>query len=864
MQTISESLKRQREQILSDGSEDVLSRHTSLLEIAVISLYNRLANNLNVDPEQFRAGGAILALGDFARGMLGPEQPVPILILKAESSPWKDHWLSEIISPLADAGWIVDAEQSTIDELLDRARDDFPFLIQLVDVRYISGNRQLAEQLDKAVENLIEGRQGELLDRLYEKSVLRKTQWGNPENWLEPDLQRNPGGLADIATLRAACRVAGGIRSFEDAIFQGYLNREEVDFLQQAEKFYTRLLGLLRSFSPERTTLLHFDDQEFLAEKLGYSARSGFLPVETFIQRLYQLFHGVAGISSEFWERLQESRYCLKDIEDGPEALLEEGVAVQCGKIYVYTDRYSPSAGNVVHLFALAAKHGMGFSNVTRQWIRHHRNVLDTAAGDPSVKAELLETIRLDAPELPVLRRFYGQGLLTSLIPELAAVHGLAQHDAFHLYPVHEHHLRTLTGLKQLLAGDYEQSEPELTRIARNIEDPVWLFLSGLLHDIGKSSGSGHAQHGREMIPTIAKRLGLTEEQSELVQFLVAQHLLLMDSASLRDLADESMLTHCAQLIGTSGHLDMLALLSFADMAATGPRGLQKWRDTPTMQLYGILRHLLEKGEPSPRAIAERIDQMRAQLAKEVSDLMDSEQLDSYFAQLAPRYLLSMTPGDVARHLRLEYSLRRSGESYVVEVEESDGMAAITVVSWQMPGLLFRVAGILTLHEMNIMGAQVFTMENGMGLLIFQCRLPEEARRRVDWDEVRSDMKRLLLGKLALDYRIAAHAAGRAQPQAVPRTSASEILFDNESSGNYTILEVYTLDRVGLLYIISRTLFELQIRIYVAKITTKVDQVADAFYIRTNSGEKVTDPEQMNEIKRALHFWLDHPSVSQG
>ena len=864
MQTISDSLKRQREQILSDGSEEVLSRHTSLLEIAVISLYNRLVNSLNLDPEQFRASGAILALGDFARGVLGPERPVPILFLKTETSPWEEDWLGQITSPLFDAGWVVEAEESTVEQLLQHAGDDFDFLMRLIDVRYISGNRQLAEQLDKGIENLLESRRGELLDRLFDAAASRKAQWDEPENWMEPDLDRSPGGLADITTLRGACRVAGGIRSLEDAIFQGYLNREEVDFLQQAEKFYTRLLGLLRTLPSDASTVLRFDDQEFLADKLGYASRAGFLPVEAFMQRLYQFFHGVNHISGEFWERLQESRYCLRGKEDGAEALLEEGVAVQCGKIYVYTDRYLPGAGNLIHLFALAAKHKMGFSNVTRQWIRHHRNVLDTSAGDPAVKEELLEMIRLDDPDIPVVRQFYNQGLLISLIPELAAVHGLVQHDAFHLFPVHEHHLRTLSGLKHLLTGDFARQEPELSQIAGNLGDPVWLLLAGLLHDIGKSSGSGHALHGKEMIPSIAKRLGLNEEESELVQFLVAQHLLLMDSASLRDLADEAMLAHCAQLIGTPSHLDMLALLSFADMSGMGPKGLQKWRNTPTVQLYGILHHLLEKGEPSPRAISERIDQVRAQLAKEVSDLMDSDQLENYFAQLAPRYLLSVTPSAIARHLRLEYALRRTGEPYVAEVSESDGMAEITLMSWQMPGLLFRVAGILTLHDMNIMGAQVYTMENGVGLLIFQCRLPGEAERKVDWEEARNDLKRLLQGKLALDYRIAAHAAGRMYPQTAQRAGASEILFDNESSGNYTILEVYTVDRVGLLYIISRTLFELQIRIYVAKITTKVDQVADAFYIRTNKGEKVTDAEQMDEIRNALHFWLDSPPGTRG
>jgi [protein-PII] uridylyltransferase len=501
----------------------------------------------------------------------------------------------------------------------------------------------------------------------------------------------------------------------------------------------------------------------------------------------------------------------------------------------------------------------MRLANVTRQWIRHHRNALDTAAGDQSVRDELLALIRADAPELRFIREFNSQGLMNSLIPELAAIHGLVQHDAFHLYPVQEHHFRTLTELKRIFRGDYSQAEPELTQIARSIEDPTSLYLAGLLHDIGKSSGRGHAAHGGEMIPAVARRLGLNAEESQLLQFLVAQHLLLMDNASMRDLADDEMVANCASVIGTTERLDLLALLSLGDMVATGPKGYQKWRDTPVIALYERIRHLLERGEPSPQAITERVAHIRSHLAGEVSDLMETAELENYLANLAPRYVLSMAPDAVARHLSMAWHLRRSGEMLALEVAVADSAAEITLVSRETTGLVYRSAGILTLHDMDIRGAQVFAMNDGEVILVFQCRFAEEKGREPDWDAVRADLKRLLEGKMALNYRIAAHAAGRKFTQLQLRKTPSQILVDNQSNAKYTILEVYTLDRVGLLYTITRTLFELQIRIFVAKIATKVDQVADVFYIRTYQGEKVTDPEQVREIRNALLFWLDRP-----
>lgn len=855
MQNIAESLKRQREQILGDAPEEIPGRNTSLLEIAVISLYNRLANRLAQDIEVFRSSGAVLALGAFARGQIGPTMPVPILVIESETTPWKKGWIEEITFPLTEAGWSVDAALGSIPHFLHSSREDVGFFFKLLECRYISGNRQMADQLEKALDLEVEKRRDELLSQLHQMVRIREASLEEADSWLEPDLEQACGGLEDINAIRVAGRIAANMRSLEDAIFRGYLTRQEVDFLQQAEKLFACLVSMIHGISGTSDSVLRMSRQDYLAGKLGYSGGAGLLPAERLLQQVHRFLHGVQCISQEFWARLQESREGVPDAV--PNGFLETGLLLRGRKIFIQTDRYPATPSNIVRLFHLSARHHLEFANMTRQWIHHHKGGLSSCAGDPRVKEELLELLRWDEPELPVIRRFYNLGLMAELIPEINGVHGLVQHDSFHLYPIHEHHLHTLMELKKLFRGDYTESEVVLSEIAGRMGDPAWLYLASLLHDMGKSTGKGHAMHGAEMVPAIAGRLGLTTEESDLLRFLVAQHLLIMDNASLRDLADEEMLAQCALVVGNVENLDMLLLLSFADMMATGPRARQKWRDTPVVQLYERVHHLLEKGEPSPKAILERIESVKALVGSKVSDLMDGLELESYFSRLAPRYLLSVSPDAMARHMRLQWQLQNSEETLVLEVEVLEDSAELTIVGWQQPGLLFRAAGILTLHDMNILSAQVFTMNNRMTLLIFQCRLPQNPPRLPDWTQVRSDMKRLLDGKMALDYRIAAHAAGRDHSPTTVRRVPSQVWIDNNSSAVYTILEVYTLDRVGLLYTIARTLFELQIRIFVAKITTKVDQVADVFYIRTRQGEKVTDPEQVEEIRNALLFWLD-------
>ena len=849
MQSIAESLRKQRELIVEESSEQALDRHTSLLEIAIISLYNRLANRLLGSSEAFRAGGAIAALGTFGRGVSSPMQEIPILCLQADETPAKDSWMYEITEPLSEAGWKVEAFQGSVPQIVARARADSSFLFKLMDMRYISGNRSLADQLEVELAAHMSKNKGPLLQLLRETITVREQLFEKTQNWLEPDLDKNPGGLSEIGAIHAACRLSG-LCSLEDAIFRGYLTREEVDLIQHAEKTFCRYLTLLRNASGTQDSTLLVNHQETLARKLGYSEKSGFLPVEIFMQHVHQLFHGAAGVSREFWERMNETR------SPQPEDLvtdIEEGIVARSGKIHILTDRYAATPKNVVHLFTLAARHRLGLANVTRQWLSHNGNILGTASGDTAVKDEFLELLRSDSPEIPILRLFYDYGLMTALIPELGSVHGLVQHDAFHLYPLQEHHLQTISELKKTLEGNYAGMEPELSRVASEMGDPAPMLLAGMLHDIGKSSGSGHAVKGGEMIPAVARRLGLSPREADAVQFLVSQHLLLLDSASLRDLADHEMLTNCTVAVGKKEYLDQLLLLTFADMMSTGPRARDKWRDTPVFPLYRTIANILEKGEPSTQIIAEKIARVKKQLETRVSDLMNPEELEAYFSRLAPRYLISISPEEIVKHFQLGRRLRDSGGPFIWEVSSGRETAEITVMSWDKPGLLARSAGILTLHGLNIISAQVFTMNEEIGLLIFQCRLPEPG---MDWKAVEKDMDRLLNGKLALDYRIAAHSAAGKQAQAL-RTVPSKIVIDNESSAQYTILEVYTVDRIGLLYKISKTLHDLQILISVAKITTKSDQVADAFYIRTDRREKVTDPEQILEIEKALRFCLD-------
>jgi [protein-PII] uridylyltransferase len=351
----------------------------------------------------------------------------------------------------------------------------------------------------------------------------------------------------------------------------------------------------------------------------------------------------------------------------------------------------------------------------------------------------------------------------------------------------------------------------------------------------------------------IGDRLGLADEEKQLLSFLVANHVLLTDSAARRDIDDEQMLRHCAGEIGSVELLKMLLLHSFADLRATGPQAWEFWQSLPMLELYQCLLHRVERGDPDVRAVAARLLSLKRQVAELLGDEMTKKELNYHFEQMPPRYLLSATPEEVVNQYRLERQLEKEVLSW--RVEERQGIWELTLMSRQPLGLLTRAAGTLTLNQLDIRKARTHTKKNGVAFQTFEVSAlkPEKG---ISWEKVMGDLKKTLQGRLALDYRLALHAADQRKKRKRAPAKPDEVVVDSHSSDQYTIIEVYTTDRPGVLYSITRAMLDLQLQVFLAKISTRIDQVADIFYVLTQEGKRVEDPEQVEEIKQALLFSL--------
>jgi [protein-PII] uridylyltransferase len=455
------------------------------------------------------------------------------------------------------------------------------------------------------------------------------------------------------------------------------------------------------------------------------------------------------------------------------------------------------------------------------------------------------------AEVLPVLEGMLETGLLGMYIPEFARIDALAQHDVYHIYTVDRHSLQAVVELHKVI-----EEEPE---IASLVEHRRPLFMAALLHDIGKRSGRDHSEFGAELGETIGQRLCLDEEEIELLSFLVHYHLFIPENALRRDLEDQAFIKRCTETITTVEQLAMLYLLSVADSRATGPSAWSDWKAFLMREMYLKVKAYLEAASAqleSPATVDRYYEDGVAWLREQVGLLVQAESgLRISVDELAADYLASFTPGTIVSHLRHHrdhYSLIR--QRALVLAEDGGDHWSVLVMSTDRPGLLAKICGVMTLNQLEVVNAQIFTWSDGTVVDMIDVRPTETFDfEECDWQAINEDLTRAVNHRLGLGYRLyekLKHNYGRRRDLIGSHEYRVEI--DNKGSDDYSIIEVHAADHPGQLYRITQTLADFGINIHKAFIATEVGQLIDVFYITDDKGEKLEQGEFSQEVVNGL------------
>jgi [protein-PII] uridylyltransferase len=443
-------------------------------------------------------------------------------------------------------------------------------------------------------------------------------------------------------------------------------------------------------------------------------------------------------------------------------------------------------------------------------------------------------------------------GLLGRLVPAWNDVRCRPQRDPYHRFTVDTHLTSALAEMSRLLAGG--EAAVGLPVAQPSPADRDGLLLGALLHDIGKTGAGSPVPVGVRVAAATLDHMGVNGRTRELAEFMVAEHLLLPDTATRRDLSDENLILGVAARIGSSERLAALALLAMADAAATGPAAQTPWRMTLLRELVARVQRIYDRGHMGielAQQLADRVDAVRELLGDEPEPVVERFVLDM------PRgYFLAFEPGRIAAQFPTIAPPVGSNEVRTAATSGAQpGTYELLVVAADRPGLLSWIAGAVSLAGLSILTAQVFTTDEGVAVDVFEVEGVYEAEvGEPRWREFRSVLRKAVEGRISLEHRVADKRARYPAPRSAVEVT---VTVDNDASDYSTVIEVGAPDRIGLLYDITRALADLTLDVHLAKVSTYADRVVDAFYVRDAVGAKIIDPAQVSEIAALVRARLE-------
>ena len=843
----------------ASGQESVRA-HARLIDDVVLALTRLLAADGARDglaPTPL----AVMALGGYGRGELNLQSDVDLMVIyEGELSPYVQRAMQELLYTLWDLGLQVGHSLRSLDDCVAMASTDFSSRTSMQEARFLAGDRRLFARFQRVLrENVYRRDFGKFLETTLTERDQRYRKFGAPPYIGEPNVKESAGGLRDMHTAMWLGAAKFGARTLRELADKGLITPREQAAADAALTFLWRVRNELHFFSGHKNDVLGRDLQPRIAKNLGYENDETSLGVERFMHDYYLHARVIHRVSRRLIARCQEtlSRRGSAERRQRQQALAD-GLVFFDGALHLADRdprRLREDATRLMKVFWHLHRLGCELSLDLERAVEDALHLVDDGfRRSPLVRDLFLDVCRNWGRVAQTFSEMHEIGLLGRYLPEFGALTCLVQYDVYHRFSADQHSLFAVEHLEALAPGQSAESEGAAL-VFNEVEKPELLMLGMLLHDIGKAQGHGHVAKGIPLVRALTARMGLDPADAGAVEFLVAHHLTMSHVAQRRDIDDPKTVADFAATAGDPQRLRMLYLLTYADMRAVGPGVLTPWQARILHELYARALARLTGG----RVARPNRTQLVGRLHAAVGEDLELQAVKAHLAMVTDRYLASTSVQRMAEHLRM---LRRlAGASVVTELFHHPdlGSSDLVVVTRDVPGLFALIAGTLAAHGVNIISAQIHTRADGIAIDTFQVNDPlgETLTSKARWTRLLDALRAVLTGEERVETLLERRrAAGRAPASAA---GPPKITLDNQLSDAATVLEVKCPDRLGLLYLITRTLSALGLDIASARIATEIDQAFDTFYVHDRQGRKLEAPETLARVREALAEALVEP-----
>jgi [protein-PII] uridylyltransferase len=779
----------------------------------------------------------VVAVGGYARREMNIHSDVDLLfVYRDELTPHVASVAERVQLWLWDANLAVGAATRTIDETIDLARQDATVRTGILAPRFLTGSGVLFHQLQGALrDRLLSDPEGFIVEQVAAQEQ-RHARFGDSLYLLQPNLKDGAGGLRDYHLACWAMQVSQpSAHGRDDFLHLGLLTEEEVRGLDAALEFLWRVRNELHLLAGRKNDQMSFAAQEKVAETLGYGAPEeggAELPVERFMSEYYRHARAVRRYSSLVIEQCRQrvARPRKRKVK-----VVEGGFRVADGQLEIPHVRHlRENPVNLLLAFAVAQEHDVTLTRKARRLVREQLQLVDDGfRRSPEARSAFFRILEADRRVMRSLIAMNEVGLLAAFLPEWEHVVCRWQHVMYHTYTVDVHSIFLVEELRRLWRG-------------------------ALLHDIGKGFGGDHSNRGVARAIPCVERLGLSAARQERVLFLVRHHLLMSHLAQRRDLSDPRLILEFARTVGDRTNLRNLYLITFADIRASSATAWTDWKGQLLRELFERTAELLETGADDPgkaiEIIERRVEARRDAAAAELASLgVAASNVDAYFEMMPRRYFTAHSPRQIARHARVVLGLGRDRLMSTAIRELRGGLSELILCTQDVPGLYANVAGVLTAHDINILGAHVYSTRAGLALEVYRLSTPPggEEERRLAWEAFEGSLEAALRGDLEVRGLLESKRRRVGRPVA-PLRKPARVAITNQESEFYTIADVTANDRLGLLHDLTRVIADHGFEVYISKAANIQDQVADTFYLKDRSGRKLQDPEQIERLRADL------------
>lgn len=840
----------------------VVRRQTALLDALVKELY-RLAREQHHALAPLEDGLAVLAIGGYGRGELNPQSDVDLLfVCPGAITPFAERVAETVLYYLWDLGFQVGHSVRSFADCIRMVRGDFIVRTSLLEGRFLAGDHSVFQRFTEDLRRDLYAHADRFIKEKLANRERRHKTYGGSVFLREPHLKEGEGGLRDLQTACWIAKIKFKVETLDPLVQKGVLTPRDLEQMSRVLDFFWRVRNELHFRSGRKQDTLSFEIQEEVGAALGYTAGEGFTLLEQFMRDYYAHAQEIRRLATRLINHALVVPMRRRPAIDRLRQRRLDDLLILSGSDLFISDAHKPrlleEPWRILQLFRAAQQRNAIVTGRTKDWIleQHETPSVRSEAflRDPRAAEAFLGILGGPRGIHATLAGLHEVGVMGQYLPEFGALTTLVQHNPYHKYTVDEHTLKAIRQAEELRSTAHPQ-KAFLGKVLREVRRPDHLFLAILLHDIGKAFGKDRLHEGVELVPVVASRLGLGPEETQMLVFLVEHHILMPQLAFRRELNDPKLIRDFAAVVQDPERLRMLYLLSYADVSAVGPEVWTDWKGALLQDLYLRTLRYLEVGEaPYLEEEKEAVEEIRHRVLADLPPELDRDAVSRFLGEMPPKYFLVTPMQRMRDHLSLAHRLERERLLITHRHDAARGFTEINVCAYDAFGFFYRTCGAIAAKNMSILGAEIFTSAGGVVLDTYRVTdpkgklLPDEDI----WQSIEGSLREVLTGRKRVETLLSRRTP--LDPQWRKRYAYIEdrVEFDNTSSDAHTIIEVFTSDRVGLLYRIAKSLYDLGVNIDSAKITTEQHRVVDVFYVTDLLRHKITAEPKLRRVRDGL------------